>query len=316
MIATLAANLMKVVVVLALAASSMTLHVSEAAAATRSPKITLNQLKSVVVGSTYTVSGRLVNTGSRNNKTIVLQAGTGGTWRTIAAKKRQDDGRYGIQVLARTPGSLTLRTLVKNNHRVLKASPARKVRVVTAAVSEVSGDGPRPSPGSPAASANNFSSVNAGYGTACQISVYDVNADCYFDPYRADLNGNGYSDVNLVPINGFLVWIYDTNEDWRMDSFGGDTNGDLVPDLWLLDLNQDGSIEQLQYDPTVHAAYSVPQVSGGLRINIDHGNIPTDPPGMAAAVDGLLIPGRTDSMHICTFLASAGMAGSNLACVY
>ena len=144
-------------------------------------------------------------------------------------------------------------------------------------------------------------------------TMYDIDRDGLFDPYVADYSQNGYLDQNLVAANGVLVWLFDVNEDVVPDQYGGDTNADAVPDIWFLDGNEDGALDSYEYDPAVNVPAALPTLPNTLTI--DPGDIPIDPPGMAAAVDGLLIPGSTAGMDICTFVNSAGMLGSDFVCV-
>lgn len=151
-------------------------------------------------------------------------------------------------------------------------------------------------------------------GCTYQVTMYNIDGDPYYDPYVADYSGNGILDQNLVEANGVLVWLFDVNENAVPDQFGGDTNADAVPDVWLLDLNEDSVMDSVEVDPAVHTAPPVVSGGGGTDIIIDHGDIPIDPPGMADAVTGLLMPGTRTSTDFCTFLNSAALIGSGFYC--
>ncbi len=134
---TLGGYLTKIVVMLALALSAVAVPAGGAAAATGSPKITLTQMKPAPTGSSYSISGRLVNTGARNNKTIVVQRRTGAQWRTLAVKKRQDDGRYHFRRTSAAAGVMKIRAIVRLGKRTLAVSPTRTLSVLNAPSGQV-----------------------------------------------------------------------------------------------------------------------------------------------------------------------------------
>lgn len=82
--------------------------------------------------------------------------------------------------------------------------------------------------------------MGSGVAAASTGSMYDFDADGYYDHYVSDTSGDGYLDQNVVTVNGAYVWLRDGNQNWRQDSIGVDRNNDGYPDFWVLDANEDG----------------------------------------------------------------------------
>jgi predicted metalloprotease len=109
----------------------MTTGVPGQATSTQRPKITLRRLNSVVAGSTWAVLGRLSHTGSRNDKTVIIEWRRGnGLWKQIGVKRYQDDGSYTIHFSSETAGVSELRAKVKLHNRTLDKSAARTLTVL------------------------------------------------------------------------------------------------------------------------------------------------------------------------------------------
>ena len=121
---------MKRLCIIGLASLSLALAPMTPAEAAGDPKITMAPMTEVQVGYPFLISGKLVNTGARNNKTVVLQRRISSQWTTIAVKRRQDDGPYSFIWTVTAPGTATFRAKVKKHGMLLDRSPHRSITVV------------------------------------------------------------------------------------------------------------------------------------------------------------------------------------------
>jgi len=118
------------VTALLLVVSGAATAVSGPASAAARPTVTLARPSAHTAGDGSKVHfhGTLAHTGTRNDKTVVLQRRYSGRWHRVVALARQDDGRYAFPGRRyKKAGTFTFRTVVRRNGRTLDVSPVRRL---------------------------------------------------------------------------------------------------------------------------------------------------------------------------------------------